>query len=62
MTRTPYIDQDVCIGCGFCAESLPAVFRMTDEQLAEVHDPSGANELRIQDVMEECPVACIHWR
>ncbi len=62
MARVPYVDQDVCISCRLCADSLPEVFSMNDDDLAEVHDPSGAPEDKIQEIMEMCPVACIHWQ
>lgn len=62
MARTPFVDQDVCISCSLCADTLPEVFRMNDDALAEVYDPLGADEEKIQEVMDACPVACIHWQ
>ena len=56
-----YVDKDACISCQLCADTLPAVFRMDDQGLAEVHDPSGAGETEIQEMVDACPVACIHW-
>jgi len=61
MTRKPYVDQDVCISCGICVETVPEVFRMNDDNLAEVYDPTGVPELKIQEAMDNCPVNCIHW-
>jgi ferredoxin len=61
MARKPFVDQEVCIGCGLCAQAVPEVFRMNDDNLAEVHDPFGAPEQTIQEAMDGCPVACIHW-
>ncbi len=31
------IDQDDCISCGLCVETCPEVFRMNDDDLAEVY-------------------------
>ena len=62
MARTPYVDRDVCISCALCTDTLPEVFRMDADNLAEVFDPDGAGETDIQDVMDACPVACIHWK
>jgi ferredoxin len=62
MARTPYVDQDVCISCNLCADTTPEVFRMNDDGLAEVFDPAGASEERIQEAMDVCPVTCIHWQ
>lgn len=61
MVRKPFIDQDVCIGCGLCAETVPGVFRMNEENVAQVYNAAGATELKIQEVMDNCPVNCIHW-
>lgn len=61
MARTPFVDQDICISCRLCVDTVPEVFRMTDNDLAEVYDPSGADEEQVQEAMDACPVACIHW-
>ena len=62
MARTAYVDQDTCISCGLCVDTVPEVFRMNDADLAEVYDPAGAAEDQIQEAMDACPVACIHWQ
>ena len=61
MARKPYVDQDACISCNLCADTVPEVFRMNEDDLAEVHDPAGASEDKIQEAIDACPVACIHW-
>ncbi len=35
---------------------------MNDADVAEVYDPIGAGEDKIQEIMEIWPVACIHWK
>lgn len=62
MAKTPFVDQDACISCNLCADTVPEVFKMNDDNLAEVYDPSGASEEKIQEAMDVCPVACIHWQ
>jgi ferredoxin len=62
MARTPYVDQDVCISCNLCVDTVPEVFRMNENDVAEVYDPAGADEEKIQEAMDACPVACIHWQ
>jgi ferredoxin len=62
MARVPFVDQDTCISCGLCVDTVPEVFRMDDSNLAEVYDPAGASEEQIQEAMDACPVACIHWQ
>ena len=62
MARIPYVDQDACISCGLCVDTVPEVFRMTEDNLAEVYDPAGAPEQKIQDAIDGCPVNCIYWQ
>ncbi|GFO57477.1 ferredoxin [Geomonas sp. Red276] len=62
MAREVYVDQDVCIGCGLCASTVPEVFRLNDDGVSEVYDQGGAEEERIQQAIDSCPVSCIHWR
>lgn len=55
------IDRDNCIGCGLCAETCPEVFRMADDDLAEVHVdpvPKSAEETA-KEAEEVCPVSVI---
>ena len=61
MVRTMIIDQDECISCGACVDTCPEVFRMNDDNLAEVYKADGASEEEIQDAFESCPVSCIQW-
>ncbi|NLV23610.1 MAG: ferredoxin [Deltaproteobacteria bacterium] len=61
MTRQPVVDQDRCIRCGFCVDTLPGVFRFNEFDLAEVYNPAGAPEIRIEEVMKHCPASCISW-
>ena len=55
------IERSGCIGCGLCAETCPAVFRMADDGLAEVHaDPVPAGEEgAVQESADNCPVSVI---
>jgi ferredoxin len=61
MAKIPYVDQDVCISCNLCVDTVPEVFRMNEDGLAEVYDAAGATEEKIQEAIDTCPVACIHW-
>ncbi len=62
MARIPYVDQDACISCGLCVDTAPEVFRLTDDNMAEVYDPAGAPEQKIQEAIDGCPVNCIYWQ
>lgn len=63
MSREAYVDQELCIGCGICADNLPDVFHMTSHGKAECFDPNGATEEEIQlQAIDLCPLTCIGWR
>ena len=55
------IDREDCIGCGACVETCPEVFRMADDDLAEVYVdpiPTSAEEMALE-AQDECPVSVI---
>jgi ferredoxin len=63
MSKVVYLVKEECIGCGLCQEICPRVFRLHEEELvAEVIKPEGGPEDLIQDVIDSCPVSCIHWK
>ncbi|MBI5343219.1 MAG: ferredoxin [Deltaproteobacteria bacterium] len=62
MAKIPYVVKEECISCGVCVDTVPTVFRFDDEMKAEVFDPEGDIESAIQEAMDICPVACIHWK
>jgi len=54
------IDRSGCIGCGLCAETCPEVFRMDDDDLAEVHAQVDASvEDSAAEARDNCPVSVI---
>ena len=62
MSKRVYLDQEECIGCGSCEEICPEVFKLNqDTEKAEVIEPEGGPEDRIQEAIDTCPVSCIHW-
>ena len=56
------IDRDGCISCGLCASICPEVFRMDDEDLAEVYVDEIPEEVEdtAQEAAESCPVSVIN--
>jgi len=62
VAKIPYVDKEVCIGCGVCVDTVPTVFRFDADMKAEVFDPAGDSEEAIRDAMDLCPVSCIHWQ
>jgi ferredoxin len=61
MAREIFVDASECTGCEYCVDSLPEVFRMTEGGASTVHNPGGADEAVIQEVIDNCPAECIHW-
>ncbi len=62
MSKTVYIDEEECIGCGSCVEICPEVFKMQEgEEKAQVIKPEGGPEDLVQEAIDTCPVSCIHW-
>jgi ferredoxin len=60
--RISFVDANECTGCEACVVVAPKVFRMTADGISEVFDPYGDKEDKIQEAMDGCPVACIHWK
>ena len=55
-----FVDQDMCIGCGLCEGTCPAVFRMNDEGKAEAYaDTTDENRDAVMEAIDGCPVSAI---
>lgn len=62
MSSIPVIEIEDCVGCGSCVEICPQVFVLNESlEKAQVINPSGCTEEKINEVIETCPVSCIHW-
>jgi ferredoxin len=55
------VDKDTCTGCGLCEEACPEVFRLDEDDIAEVIaaeiPPEVQNSAR--EAAEGCPVEAI---
>ena len=61
MAKVLYLDQDACIGCETCTRICPKVFHMVSEHKAGILNPKGDSVEKIEEAMDNCPVACITW-
>ncbi len=57
----PVVDQELCIGCGNCAEICPAVFEMREEK-SFVIGPDKCSTCDCEAAMTGCPVSAIELR
>lgn len=53
------VDQEMCVGSGNCVEVAQGVFKLNDEDKAEVVDPTAASMEDLREAEEQCPVAAI---
>lgn len=55
------LDRDGCISCGLCVSVCPEVFRMADDDIAEVYTDEVPKEVESAAVeaQEGCPVSVI---
>lgn len=56
-----YVDQDLCISCGLCIDTCPAVFDWNDDGKADVivdEVPADAED-DAREAMESCPSEAI---
>lgn len=55
------VDRDTCTGCGLCEETCPEVFKLGDDDIAEVivdAIPPDAEDVA-RGAAEDCPVEAI---
>jgi ferredoxin len=56
-----FVERNGCIGCGLCADTCPAVFRMDEDGLAEAYTnpvPSDSEDAA-SEAADSCPVSVI---
>lgn len=53
-----HVDEDLCIGCGLCADTCPDVFELGDDGKAKVK-AEGACRCCAKDAADTCPTEAI---
>lgn len=54
----PMVDQELCIGCGICADLCPQVFVVSDNKSQVIEDSQCAS-CDCQEAVDSCPVSAI---
>ena len=59
--KIPVIDLSECVDCEACMEMYPGIFRRNDAGYIEVVDLREYPEEEIEEIIKNCPGACITW-
>ena len=62
MSKTVYVEEDVCIGCTLCTQMCPKTFAMNDNGKSYVINPTGDSENNVKQAASSCPVNCIKFK
>lgn len=55
----PVVDEDLCIGCGNCAEICPMVFQLVDDKSKVIDEEACEFTDCCEAAAENCPVGAI---
>lgn len=53
------INQEKCIGCGFCASVCEDVFEMNDNGKAQIKKNAKKDAECVKEAIDSCPVSAI---
>lgn len=55
------VDKEKCMSTQACIAVAPEVFELGDDGKSQVKDQKGADESKIEDAINACPVGAISW-
>lgn len=58
MAKKVSVNKDVCIGCGLCVGSVPAVFEFGDDGKAQAI-AGASDDAGVEEAVKNCPVGAI---
>ena len=55
------VDENTCVGCGLCESTCPEVFKMNDNDIAEVivGEVPAESQASCREAVEGCPADAI---
>lgn len=55
------IDKELCTGCGLCADTVPEVFELSDDDIAVVKMKDVKDSLidQVREAADDCPTEAI---
>ena len=53
------VDQQLCVGTGWCVIAAPDVFELGDDERSHVIVAHSANERALRDAAEGCPARAV---
>ncbi len=54
------IVEDICVGCGMCAQTCPEVYEMKNDKAVVIAEPVPKEvEEKVKQAASECPVEAI---
>ncbi len=53
------VDRELCIGVSNCVAIAPTVFKLDDQNKAEVLDPGSVDEDTLMEAARSCPASAV---